>query len=91
MSDLDVVKSGNSTVGAMVGSGLDVMEGVVVVECCFASYDEFITEYKTYRFDECSNCNGSCELVETDLTCTIEGRILHFSPILVLRCKKMWK
>ncbi|WP_337393564.1 hypothetical protein [Phascolarctobacterium succinatutens] len=69
-------------------SDLDVKEGVAVVECCFASYDEFITEYKTYRFDECSNCNGSCELVETDLTCTIEGRILHFSPTLVLRCKK---
>ena len=58
------------------------------MECCFASYDEFITEYQTYRFDECSNCNGCCELIETDLTCTIEGRILHFSPILVLRCKK---
>lgn len=64
------------------GSGIDVKEGVVVVECCFASYDEFLTEYQTYRFDEC------CELVETDLTCTIEGRILHFSPILVLRCKR---
>ena len=70
------------------GSGIDVKEGVVVVECCFASYDEFLTEYQTYRFDECSNCNGCCELVETDLTCTIEGRILHFSPILVLRCKR---
>ena len=58
------------------------------MECCFASYDEFITEYQTYRFDECSNCNGCCELIETDLTCTIEGRILLFSPILVLRCKK---
>ena len=43
------------------------------MECCFASYDEFLTEYQTYRFDECSNCNGCCELVETDLTCTIEG------------------
>ena len=58
------------------------MEGVVVVECCFDSYDEFITEYQTYRFDECANCNGCCELVETELTCIIEGRILHFSPIL---------
>lgn len=58
------------------------------MECCFASYDEFLTEYQTYRLDECSNCNGGCELVETDLTCTIEGRILHFSPILVLRCKR---
>ena len=72
----------------IAGSGLDVMEGVVVVECCFDSYDEFITEYQTYRFDECDNCNGCCELVETELTCIIEGRILHFSPILVLRCKK---
>lgn len=31
MSDLDVVQSDNSTVGCMVGSGLDVMEGVVSV------------------------------------------------------------
>lgn len=54
------------------------------MECCFASYDEFITEYQTYRFDECSNCNGCCELIETDLTCTIEGRILHF--LLFLYC-----
>lgn len=32
MSELDVVKSGNSTVGFMVGSGLDVMEGGVSVD-----------------------------------------------------------
>ena len=58
------------------------------MECCFTSYDEFITEYKNYSFDECSNCNGSCELVETDLTCIIEGRILYFSLFLYYVVKK---
>ena len=55
------------------------------MECYFASYDEFITEYQSYRFDECSNCNGCCELVETDLTCSIEGRILRFSSNYIVK------
>ena len=57
----------------------------------FASYDEFRKEYQNYRFDMCSECKGVCELVELDVTCTIEDRILNFSPILVLRCKKCGK
>lgn len=59
MSDLDVVKSGNSTVGTMAGSGLDVKEGGVCMDfdlrTCDAAYycvlefmdmtpDEYITE-----------------------------------------------
>lgn len=58
------------------------------MELVFDSYDEFLEEYKTYRFDECSKCDGTCELVENDITCIIENRILHFVPLLVLRCKK---
>lgn len=61
------------------------------MERYFDSYDKFVTEYQTYRIDVCSDCNGICELVETDITCTIEGRVLHFSPMLVLRCKKCGK
>ena len=67
------------------------MEGGTVLEWYFDSYDKFVTEYQTYRFDVCSDSNGTCELVETDITCTIEGRILHFSPILALCCKKCGK
>ena len=67
------------------------MEGGTVVKWYFDSYDKFVTEYQIYRFDICSDCNGTYELVETDITCTIEGKILHFSPILVLRCKKVGK
>lgn len=58
------------------------------MEFVFASYDEFLEEYKTYRFDDCSKCDGICELVEDDITCIIENKILHFVPLLVLRCKK---
>lgn len=58
------------------------------MEFVFASYDEFLEEYKRYRFDECGRCKGICELVESDITCIIENRSLHFVPLLVLRCKK---
>ncbi len=57
----------------------------------FASYKDFIKEYQNYRFDECSECRGICELVEADITCIIEERHFHFSPIMVLRCKKCGK
>lgn len=67
------------------------MEGVNSVECYFSSYDEFKNEYENYRFDDCSDCEGICELVESDVTCIIEGKILKFSPILILRCKKCGK
>lgn len=61
------------------------------MECYFSSYDEFKNEYENYRFDDCSDCEGICELVESDVTCIIEGKILKFSPILILRCKKCGK
>lgn len=70
---------------------MDIMEGVNSVECYFSSYDEFKNEYQNYRFDECSSCEGICELVESDVTCIIEGKILKFLPILILRCKKCGK
>ena len=28
------------------------------MEFVFASYDKFLEEYKTYRFDECGKWNG---------------------------------
>jgi len=58
------------------------------VECYFSSYDEFKNEYENYRFDDCSDCEGICELVESDVTCIIEGKILKFSYITL---QKMWK
>jgi len=58
------------------------------MEFAFASYDDFLAEYKTYRLDECKKCNGICELIENDITCIIENIKLHFVPLLVLRCKK---
>ncbi len=61
------------------------------MECYFASYDEFKKEYLNYRFDECSDCTGRCEIVESDVICTIEGRLLSFSPTFVLCCKKCGK
>lgn len=64
------------------------MKGLISVKCNFTSYEEFIKEYQNYRFDECSDCKEICELVESDVTCIIEGRVLLFSPILILRCKK---
>lgn len=57
------------------------------MECIFASYENFIEEYRTYHFDECSNCKGICELVEADVMCRIEDKTLHFPSILVLQCK----
>lgn len=62
--------------------------GVIFMEFAFASYDEFLEEYKIYRSDECRKCKGRCELVENDITCIIENRSLHFNTLLVLRCKK---
>lgn len=46
------------------------------------------TDSKTYRLDECGECDGICELVENDITCIIDDKRLHFVPLLVLRCKK---
>lgn len=57
----------------------------------FASHKDFVKECQNYRFDECSECGGICELVETDITCIIEGKHLHFSPIMVLHCKTCGK
>ena len=79
-------KSGNSILRVFSYSGIDVMEGAIFMEFVFASYNEFLEEYKPYRFDKCSNCNGICEIVEDDITCIIENRILHFVPLLVLLC-----
>ena len=61
------------------------------MECYYSSYDEFKKEYQNYRFDECSDCKGLCELVESEVTCVIEGRVLKFSPILLLRCQRCGK
>ena len=61
------------------------------MQCVFSSYDEFLKEYQTYHFDECNSCNGICELVETEVMCNIGDKVLNFSSMLVLRCKKCGK
>lgn len=54
----------------------------------FDSYEDFIEEYNSYHFDECNFCSGICELVETNIICYIEDKVLCFPDIFVLRCKK---
>ena len=40
----------------------------------FATYPEFIEEYRTYHYDECSSCGANCELGESDVECVIEDK-----------------
>ena len=58
------------------------------MEYIFDSYDDFLKEYSTIRSDECINCGGTCELVDSEVVCYIEGRVLQFPSMLVLRCIK---
>lgn len=52
----------------------------------FATYPDFIEEYKTYHFDKCSSCGFNCELSESDVECIIEDKRMCFQQLLVLRC-----
>lgn len=54
----------------------------------FDTYDDFLTEYKTYEIDKCDSCNGTRELLDDDVTIIIENRKLHFSSLFVLCCVK---
>lgn len=54
----------------------------------FSTYDDFLTEYWTYKLDKCSKCEGIRELINDDVTVTIENRTLHFPELLVLCCTK---
>lgn len=54
----------------------------------FSTYDDFLTEYKTYNFDKCIKCEGIRELVIDDVIVTIENRTLHFPELFVLCCTK---
>lgn len=54
----------------------------------YKDYEEFLAEYKVYEFDKCTKCDGTRELVETELYYTIGDRSLHFPSILVMRCEK---
>lgn len=52
----------------------------------FATYPEFIEEYRTYHYDECSSCGANCELGESDVECVIEDKKMYFQQLLVLKC-----
>lgn len=54
----------------------------------FSTYNDFLTEYQTYKLDKCSNCEGVRELIDDDVTVVIENRTLHFPELLVLCCNK---
>lgn len=54
----------------------------------FSTYNDFLTEYKTYRLDKCSKCKGVRELIDDDVTVVIENRTLHFPELLILCCNK---
>lgn len=54
----------------------------------FSTYNDFLTEYQTYKLDKCSNCEGMRELIDDDVTVVIENRTLHFPELLVLCCNK---
>ena len=49
----------------------------------FATYPEFIEEYRTYHYDECSSCGANCELGESDVECVIEDKKMYFQQLLV--------
>lgn len=38
----------------------------------FSTYNDFLTEYQTYKLDKCSNCEGMRELIDDDVT------VVHF-------------
>ena len=57
----------------------------------FATYPEFIEEYRTYHFDECSSCGANCELGESDVECVIEDKKMYFQQLLVLKCSDCGK
>lgn len=48
----------------------------------FSTYNDFLTEYQTYKLDKCSNCEGVRELIDDDVTVVIENRTLHFQSYL---------
>ena len=54
----------------------------------FSTYNDFLTEYQTYKLDKCSNCEGVREVIDDDVTVVIENRTLHFPELLVLCCNK---
>lgn len=54
----------------------------------FNTYNDFLTEYQTYKLDKCSKCKGVRELIDDDVTVIIENRTLHFPELLILCCNK---
>lgn len=48
----------------------------------FNTYNDFLTEYQTYKLDKCSKCKGVRELIDDDVTVIIENRTLHFPELL---------
>lgn len=52
----------------------------------FPTYNDFITEYKTYHFHECNKCKSIRELSNECIDITIENRKMHFTDLLVLKC-----
>ena len=58
------------------------------MEFIFDTYNDFLIEYKKYKLDRCNKCRGVRELIDDDVTVTIENRTLHFPKLLVLCCKK---
>lgn len=53
----------------------------------YTTYKEFVSEYKKYECAQCDECGGFRELIDTDVVCEIEHRMLHFPSLFVLRCK----
>lgn len=47
----------------------------------FNTYNDFLTEYQTYKLDKCSKCKGVRELIDDDVTVIIENRTLHLRAL----------
>lgn len=58
------------------------------MDITFATYNDFLTEYQTYKMDKCNKCKGFREILDDDVTVRIENRTLHFPNLFVLYCTK---
>jgi hypothetical protein len=59
---------------------------MVYDDLSFATYEEFVEEYRNYHMHECDVCGALREQVEGYINVYIDDKHLEFQEILVLRC-----
>lgn len=51
----------------------------------FSTYNDFLTEYQTYKLDKCSNCEGVRELIDDDVMMSNYQMRIYYKRIIVIQ------